>query len=154
MSTASGKSASAERGRVLPALAAHPLRAGGALAVVLVAVHAVLDRAASIELAAATLCVIAGVYMGFALSHARDRVAVVESGTAVAFGVVALLGLWVDPAFVIGGLVLHALWDLAHHRRAGHGRWAAVLAPVPPWYVPLCAVVDLGLAAGLAVLWL
>lgn len=81
------------------------------------------------------LAVIGAVYIGFALSDGRVRYIIIESGNAVTYGVVALLGMWVSPWFLVAGYVSHGTWDPIHH---DHG----IRTRIVRWYVPFCVVVD------------
>lgn len=47
----------------------------------------------------------------------------------------AFLGLWVAPALIGVGLVLHAVWDLLHRPRG-------IQTAIPRWYPPFCAAFD------------
>lgn len=106
--------------------------------------HLLLGRDDSLVLAAVTLALIGGAYIGFGVADGRRFVFWTELAIAVAFGAAAVLGvLWHWMALPLG-LVLHALWDLAHHNQ---GR----LARIPAWYIPFCVVFDL-LAAELLTL--
>ena len=120
---------------------------GAALAIPALAFAFLLPREAAIEFAAITLAVTAGAYAGFALQDPRRPVLWVEMTGAVAFAAAALLGLWLTPYAIPAAYVLHAVWDLLHHR----GR--IVSTGVPSWYIPFCIVFDLTAAAGLLALW-
>lgn len=91
-------------------------------------------------LGALLLAFIAAVYWGYALRE-RGRGNAIEVVVGLTFFLVAWAGLLVGGrpglGVVSGGLVLHALWDLAHA-----GRWPLVRTRVPGWYVPFCVVVD------------
>jgi hypothetical protein len=111
-----------------------------------VPVHLALEQPASIALAAVTLALIAGAYIGFGARADSARALWLELAVAILFALSALAGLlWHWSALPVG-LALHAVWDLLHHdRRIG--------APVPRWYIPLCVVFDLAAAAFLAALY-
>jgi hypothetical protein len=81
------------------------------------------------------LTLIAGIYGGFAFADGRVWIAVLELAVGTAFVVLALMGLWVAPAFIAAGLILHALWDLAHRPRG-------IPTALPRWYPPFCAAWD------------
>lgn len=86
---------------------------------------------------------IGSVYVGFALA-APERMSVARQVTGCAgfFGL-ALAGLWLSAWYLVAALVLHGLWDLAHHREHEHGT-------MPRWYVPACASYDWVVAAFVA----
>jgi hypothetical protein len=78
---------------------------------------------------------IAAIYMGFAFSDGRVSIVILELSAATAFIVLALLGLWIAPAFIAVGLILHGFWDLAHRPRG-------ITTKLPSWYPPFCAAYD------------
>jgi hypothetical protein len=81
------------------------------------------------------LTLIASIYMGFAFMDGRVPIVILELSVAAGFVVLALLGLWVAPAFLAVGLILHGFWDLAHQPRL-------VKTKIPSWYPPFCAAYD------------
>ena len=81
------------------------------------------------------LTLIASIYMGFAFLDGRVSIVILELSVAGGFVVLALVGLWSAPAFLAVGLILHGLWDLAHHPR-----W--IKTKIPSWYPPFCAAYD------------
>lgn len=87
-----------------------------------------------------TLAVIGAIYMGFAFLDGRVSIVILELSVATAFIVLALLGLWLAPAFVALGLILHGFWDLAHRPRG-------ITTKLPSWYPPFCAAFDFVFAA-------
>jgi Family of unknown function (DUF6010) len=91
------------------------------------------------------LAVIAAIYVGFAFSDGRIAFILIELLVGTGFVVLALLGLWMAPAFVAAGLVLHAFWDLAHRPRL-------VATKLPAWYPPFCAAFDFVVAGAFVVL--
>jgi hypothetical protein len=86
------------------------------------------------------LTMIGSIYMGFAFADGRLLVVILELSVATVFIVLALLGLWIGPMFIAVGLVLHGLWDLAHHPRG-------ITTRLPNWYPPFCAAFDFVFAA-------
>lgn len=117
-----------------------PAWLGLGLFVVIAPAHLLLNQVASIALAAVTLAVIGGTYIGFGATDGRRTVFWSELSFALLVGPAALLGLLWHWAALPLGLVLHALWDVIHHN-------AHKLARVQQWYIPFCVVFDL-LAAG------
>lgn len=125
---------------------AAPALIGFALFVVTMPAHLLLEQADSLALAAVTLALIGGAYIGFGATDGRRSVFWSELGVALLFGASAVSGLlWHWVALPLG-LALHALWDLAHHN-------AGRLARVPQWYIPFCVVFDLLAAAFLVLLY-
>ena len=134
-----------------PAQSAHrtlaaPAWIGFALFVVTMPAHLLLEQADSLALAAVTLALIGGAYIGFGAADGRRSVFWSELAVALVFGAAAVAGLLWHWAALPLGLALHALWDLAHHN-------AVRLAWVPHWYIPFCVVFDLMAAAFLVLLY-
>ena len=100
----------------------------------------------SVLLASLTLALIAGVYLGFALSDGRLPVMLTELFVALAFTAAALGGAMSWPVWIAVALGAHGVWDWAHHRER-------VPTRMPRWYVPFCAVFDWVYAAGLLGIW-
>lgn len=130
----------------LSAVIHHPGKVGAGLALASLPVHFLIPAAASHELAAVLLAMVAGIYVGFAVQDGRASALRTEGLVALAFVAAALIGLWVTVWAVPAAYALHGLWDLAHHRR--------ITTAMPAWYVPFCAVYDWIFAAGLLVAWL
>ena len=128
------------------AMATHPRFTGSGLAVLSLPLHLVLPAETSILLAALTLALIAGVYLGFAFVDGRLSVMVTEVLVAVAFTGAALAAALSWPAWVAVALAAHGLWDWAHHRER-------VPTRMPHWYVLFCALYDWVYAAGLLGIW-
>lgn len=82
-----------------------------------------------------SLTMIGAIYMGFAFSDGRVSIVILELSVATAFIVLALLGLWLAPAFIAVGLILHGIWDLLHRPRG-------ITTKIPSWYPPFCAAFD------------
>ncbi|MGR3514892.1 MAG: DUF6010 family protein [Paracoccaceae bacterium] len=134
-----------------PAQSAHRTKAapawiGFALIVVTMPAHLLLEQADSLALAAVTLALIGGAYIGFGAADGRRSVFWSELAVALVFGAAAVAGLLWHWAALPLGLALHALWDLAHHN-------AVRLARVPHWYIPFCVVFDLMAAAFLVLFY-
>jgi hypothetical protein len=89
---------------------------------------------------------IAFIYVGFALADGRRGVVLLESAVALAFFWIATAALLKWPPLAGLGLVLHGLWDVAHHLRG-------VSTRLPGWYPPFCAVYDWVLAAIFFACW-
>ena len=92
------------------------------------------------------LAVIGAIYLGFAFADGRPSIVILEMAVATGFLALAFLGLWLAPAFIAVGLVLHGFWDLGH-------RPGGIKTKLPGWYPPFCAAFDFvfaGLFIGLA----
>jgi hypothetical protein len=81
------------------------------------------------------LGMVAGVYLGFALSDGRLSIFNAEYVGLVIYGAAAVLSLTLnEPLFLVGGYVGHGLWDAIHPH--------AVDTRMPWWYVPMCIGFD------------
>jgi hypothetical protein len=81
------------------------------------------------------LVLIAGIYIGFAISDGRRDKLILELVVALGFCGMVLLGMWKWPILIAYGYFLHALWDLLHHPfKLG--------ARVRAWYPPACVIYD------------
>ncbi|WP_300064388.1 DUF6010 family protein [uncultured Roseobacter sp.] len=115
------------------------------LAFVPLPVHFFLSLENSHQLAALTLVLIAGVYLGYAFKDGRSGVIVTELLAALGFTGAAWLGLNGLPVVIIVALVVHGIWDLLHH--------SLIETEIPRWYIPFCAAVDWVLATCLFAIW-
>ena len=121
-----------------------PAWVGAGLFGITAPLHLVLELNASVAVAAVTLALIGGAYIGFGAADGRTRVFWSELAVAILFGTAAVLGmLWHWLALPLG-LAIHAFCDLLHHK-------SKKLARIPGWYIPLCVVYDL-LAASFFIL--
>jgi hypothetical protein len=82
-----------------------------------------------------SLAMIGAIYIGFAFADGRLPIVILELTAATVFIVLALLGIWQAPMVLAAGLILHALWDLAHRPRG-------ITTRLPAWYPPFCAAFD------------
>lgn len=107
-------------------------------------VHFLVPLETSTQMAALTLALIAGAYIGFGAASGKPAQFWTELAAALLFALTALAGLTLTPLAIPAGLIAHALWDILHHspRTAG---------AVPRWYVPFCATFDLAAAALLTI---
>ena len=89
------------------------------------------------------LCLIAAVYIGFAVADGRPKVIAVECVVAGAFVVLAAAGVTATVWLLIAGYAGHGLKDFWQHRRqyVANSRW----------WPPFCAAVDWLVAAVLVV---
>ncbi len=122
-----------------------PVRSGVMIGIAPLPVHLVLSPELSYQLAALTLVLIAGVYIGYAFKDGRVRSILIELPTALAFTAAAWAGMNGYPSLIIVALALHGLWDLLHHR--------VVDTEIPRWYIPFCAATDWVMAASLFFIW-
>jgi hypothetical protein len=89
------------------------------------------------------LILIASVYIGFAVSDGRFKVIAVESGVAFTFVVIAAAAVTGTPWLLVAGLAGHALKDLWQHRTH--------FVANTRWWPPFCMIVDVVVAAIIAV---
>ena len=125
--------------------AAKALTAGLIGAIVTVVVASLLPKPKALELLSAVLVGIAAVYLGFVLLDGRRREMLIEFGNIGLTIALALLGLWVAPAWLAAGYFAHGLWDAVHHPRG-------VQTKIPHWYVPFCLIYD-WIVGGFVLLW-
>jgi hypothetical protein len=123
-----------------------PSAIGVGLFIIFMPIHLLVSEDISVAIAALTLALIGGAYIGFGASAKSMMIFFMELGVAVFYAVVALAGLLWNPLALPVGLAAHAVWDIAHHN-------GAFGAPVPTWYVPLCIVFDLLAAVFLLILY-
>ena len=76
-----------------------------------------------------------GVYVGFGLSDDKLHSSILETLSALFFGVLAVVGVSFYPVVLGIGFLLHAVWDCLHH-------WKAIDTKVRFWYPPFCAIYD------------
>ena len=113
-------------------------------AVGFVAVVVIFDPSRSTPILATFLAMIYGVYLGFALVSGSVQELLIEVSFVAVGIVLTISGLIFGPVWIAVGLLLHGLWDIAHHHKL---LWLGV-GTVPRWYIPFCAVADiLGAAA-------
>lgn len=126
--------------------AAHPYWTGLLLAIVTMPVFIALAEPLAQQWGALLLAMIGGAYIGFAARDGRAGAKIIELAGALAFVLLALAGLYVDPLLIAGGYIAHGFWDFLHHR---HGPYA----DTPSWYIPFCVVYDWILGAFLVFWW-
>ena len=80
------------------------------------------------------LAVIAFVYIGFAVADGRMRIIVVECGVAMAFVVIAAVGITGSAWLLVFGLAAHGVKDAWQQR--------AQYVSGTRWWPPFCAAVD------------
>jgi hypothetical protein len=122
-----------------------PVQSGIVLGIVPLPVHFFLPPELSYQLAAITLVLIAGIYVGYAFKDGRIRSLLIELTTAIAFSAAGWLGINGHPSAIVIALALHGLWDILHH--------SLIDTEMPRWYIPFCAAVDWVMAASLLAIW-
>ena len=80
------------------------------------------------------LCLIAAVYIGFAVADGRPRVIAVEAGVAAAFFLIAAISVTATAWLLVLGYAGHGLKDYWQHRRQ--------FVMNTRWWPPFCAAVD------------
>lgn len=123
-----------------------PSAIGAGLFVIFAPIHLWVTEEVSVAIAALTLALIAGTYIGFGASDGSVRVFWPELDVAAFYTVVALARLLRTPLAFSLGLVAHVAWDILHHD-------GAFGAPVSRWYIPSCMVFGLLAAAFLLLLY-
>jgi len=88
-------------------------------------------------LAAAMLCAIASIYVGFALQEDTVYAIVTEVTAAIFFYVIAVAGYREYTSLLGSGIILHGAWDIFHH----HG--AIIETNIPAYWPVYCLVADL-----------
>jgi len=136
-----------ESAHVLNLLLTNPIRSGLLIGILLGMPHLVISDTASVELASMSLVFIAGIYVGFAITHGDDKPFLVETISALGYVLLAILGILFSRWILVLGLVAHGLWDSAHHRKH------SLLTDVPTGYAPFCAVTDITFAMFLLGVW-
>ncbi len=105
----------------------------------------VLLRDPTLDVLALLLALTGGVYAGAALHEGSRRVLLLEVLAGVACLFCAAMGFWWTSAWVAGGYLFHAAWDVLHHA-------PALDVPVRPWFPPFCAAFDLAVALAIFLL--
>jgi hypothetical protein len=118
----------------------HPVAVIAILLVPTVAVVLLLPRPQALDLLAILLFGIAAIYVGFAFSDGQWSSVLIQSTAATVFLVVAALGMWVSPLFLVAGYIGHGLWDYLHHVKI-------IKMRVVSWYPPFCVAYDWLVAA-------
>jgi len=123
-----------------------PIVTGGLLFIIFAPVHLFLPEEKSIVLAAVTLSLIGGAYIGFGAQSNSLKTMLTELFVACLFGVAAFAGVFLHWSIIPLALTLHAGWDMLHHNQQFGAR-------VPNWYIPFCVVFDVAAALFLIVLY-
>lgn len=123
-----------------------PGAVGAVLFLIAAPVHLLVPHQISVAIAAVTLALIGGAYIGFGATANSLKRFLAELAVEALFAATALAGLLWAPLALPVGFAAHAAWDLLHHNRVFG-------APVPRWYIPFCVVFELLAAAFLFVLY-
>ena len=126
-------------------LARLPIQSGIILGMLPLPVHFLLPLELSHQLAAITVVLIAGVYLGYAVKDGRARIILIELLGALGFAAAAWGGINGYPAIILVALALHGCWDFLHR--------SVIETDMPRWYIPFCAVADWIMAGSLFVVW-
>jgi len=108
---------------------------GVTLALLSALILSLLDQPKALDLTSMLLIFIAAPYIGFALMDGRQREIWIEIIAIIVFATLAILGLWMQPIWLVIGLFLHGIWDVIHHP---HG----IQTQLTSWYPPFCMVYD------------
>ena len=92
------------------------------------------------------LSLFAGIYVGSALSQKDSRAIARESMVAGAYVMLALLGRWVSPRFLVVGYLTHGVWDVFHETRL-------LRRSLTSWWPLFCLSYDWTLAALIYIRW-
>ena len=106
-----------------------------------------LPRVKAFVLLAIVLGGMATIYVGAALTTGRTPQVLVEGLAACAFMVLATLGVWHNPLFLVIGYLVHGLWDLAHQQNG-------IPTRIMAWWPPFCLVYDWVIAGAICLRWL
>ena len=89
---------------------------------------------------------IAAIYVGFALNDGRLPPLLVEGSVALLFLGMALLGCCYSTGWLVGGYVVHGVWDLIH-------RPGGIQTRIVKGYPPFCLIYDWVVAVYMFWLW-
>ena len=92
------------------------------------------------------LVLTASIYLGSALSQPDRHTLMREAAAAAAFIVLALVGHWTAPRFLIVGYLAYGLWDALHGMRA-------IRVPLKAWWPPFCLCYDWVVAVLIYLRW-
>ena len=106
-------------------------------AVVIIILAQLLSKYFSIKLFATTVLVaIAFIYVGFSLKDNPVKFIILESGVAVAFYFLAMIGYTRNSLLLSYCIIFHGIWDILHHNAILIGTDMAVYWPT------FCLTVD------------
>lgn len=88
-------------------------------------------------IAAALLCSIAFIYVGFSLKDNTASSIILEVLVAVTFFCMAIFGYAKHHSLIAYGIVLHGVWDIAHHSAL------LIKTDIPHYWPVYCLVTDI-----------
>ena len=106
----------------------------------------VLPYGKALDMIGLLLGVIAAIYVGFAIADGRKNILYLECATAAGFILLALLGMWGKPVWLVVGFFAHGAWNLLHYP-------GKLGARVRAWYPPACVAYD-WFIGGYLIYWL
>lgn len=110
---------------------------GIATAIVVIILSQVLSKYFAANLIAATVLVaIAFIYVGFSLKDNPAGLVIVETGAALVFYFLAIIGFTRNGSLLAYGIILHGMWDLFHHKGL------VLKTDVPRYWPSFCLIVD------------
>lgn len=117
----------------------YPLLKGSLLALVTIGMSLMLPEELVYPFFALLLSLAAGVYVGFAVVDTSGTEYILQWVVALGFVGLGLIGIWISPYFLAAGWILHAIWDLLHHKHV-------LKTKTEEWYPPFCLSYDLVVA--------
>ncbi len=126
-------------------LSRYPHASGLLVGLLPLPVHLLLPSLWSHQLAAITLILIAGIYIGYGFKDGRPKALATELLTALGFTAAAWFGMLGYPWVIALALAMYGVWDVLHH--------SLIDTEIPRWYIPFCATVDWVMAACLMAIW-
>jgi len=108
-----------------------------ATACIIITFTILLSKHFSARLIAATvLCSIAFIYVGFSLKNNTASSIILEVLVAIAFYIIAIIGYSKYNLLLAYGIVLHGIWDIAHHNAL------LIKTDIPLYWPAYCLVTD------------
>jgi hypothetical protein len=107
-------------------------------AVVIIIISQVLSKYFTAKLIATTILVaIAFIYVGFSLKNNPVGSIILESGTAIMFYFLAIIGYKRNNLLLAYGIIIHGIWDIVHHNSLLVG------TNIPAYWPTFCFIVDI-----------
>ncbi len=75
----------------------------------------VLPYGRALDMVGLLLGVVAAIYIGFAIVDGRNNIIYLECSVAAVFILLALLGMWGKPVWLVVGFFAHGAWCLLHY---------------------------------------
>lgn len=108
------------------------------VAVLIIILSRLLSRFFTTRLFSATILVaIAFIYVGFSLKDNPTRLIILESGIALVFYFLAIIGYTRNSFLIATGIILHGVWDIFHHNGF------PVSTDIPGYWPSFCLTVDI-----------